>query len=36
MLAVAPIPRGFGASVSAVGSFVKGLQDGPLPRRPAF
>jgi len=36
MLAVAPIPRGFDASVSAVGSFVKGLQDGPLPRRPAF
>ena len=28
MLAVAPMPRGYGSSVSAVG-FVKGLQDGP-------
>jgi hypothetical protein len=36
MLADAPLPRDFGASLSAVGFVVKGLQDGPLPRRPAF
>ena len=36
MLADAPTPHGFGASLSAVGFVVKGLRDGPLPRRPAF
>ena len=36
MLADAPLPRGSSASLSAVGYVVKGLQDGPLPRRLAF
>ena len=34
MLADAPMPRDFGASLSAVGFVVKGLQDGSLPRVP--